>query len=239
MVALALTVLINYEKKKVKLNRGSGQEAPKLDIRKLFEKTALKPALYQLLMGFGSSVIYTFIPLYALARGVENIGLFFTLNAASGILASYLSGKLILKHGVRKIFFPALLMVLAGFILLAFATSLPLMLVAAVLYGIGNGIGFAIINIIGMELAPVQRRGSANATLYAAMDIGIASGSIILGFVAARFGFTATFLVAAAVIVLDLVLFTFLNKELPGYGNVIAGSHVIMMGTEEVNISTD
>ena len=239
MVVLGLTLLINYEKKKPRVTRLAGQKATKLDARTLFEKTALKPALYQVLMAFGSSVIYTFIPLYALSRRVDNIGLFFTLNAVSGILASYIAGRLVQKLGIRKVFFPALLMVLTGFSILAFARTLPLMLVAAVLYGFGNGIGFAIINIIGMELAPIERRGAANATLYAAMDIGIATGSIILGFIAARLGFTATFVTAAAVIILDLILFAFLNRELPGYGKALQASHVVMVGTEEINIDID
>ncbi len=247
LVAVALTASLTYEKKaRMKMadaRTTAAQPAalrriPRLNIGTLFARSALKPALYQGLLAFGASIIYSFIPLYGQARGITNIGLFFTVNAVMGLLASYFAGKLVIRFGIRKNFYPALALVLVSFILLAFATTLPLMLVGAALYGIGNGIGFAVINIIGMKLAPVHQRGAANATLYAAMDIGIASGSFILGLVAARYGFTATFLIAAAMIVVNLLVFTILNKEQTASSTEGQASHVVLMGTEEVNIVT-
>lgn len=259
LVAVALTVMLNYEKKARRKLASARQSAaapaannplanpaapaalpriPRLNIRTLFARSALKPALYQGLLAFGAAIIYTFIPLYGQSRGIDNIGLFFTVNAVMGLLASYFAGQLVIRFGIRKNFYPALALVLASFILLAFAKTLPLMLVGAALYGIGNGIGFAVINIIGMKLAPVHQRGAANATLYAAMDIGISSGSFILGLVAARYGFTAIFLIAAAMIVVNLLVFTILNKEQAVADTEGQASHVILMGTEEVNIVT-
>lgn len=86
-----------------------------------------------------------------------------------------------------------------------------------------------------MESAPPDRRGAANATIFAAMDIGVAIGSTVLGLISVKFGFTVTFIVTAAMIFMDLIVFSIMNKELPSYDNVINESHVIMMGTEQIN----
>jgi len=212
-IAIILALYINYEKKPNMLKGRSNKREVPFSIGSIFEKTALKPSLYQLSIAFGSAIVWTFIPLYGKSRGIENIGLFFTVFSASTLLISLFTGKLIQKYQVGIVFIPALLLQFIAFISLAYAQSLLLVLIAASLYGIGYGSSFAIVNYLGMEAAPEHRRGAANATLYAAMDIGIALGSIILGLITAQFGFTITFIVAAAIIGWDIILYLLLNIE--------------------------
>ena len=103
-MGIALTFLINYEKKDQKLTEEPVKT--KFNIKTLFEKTALKPSLYQIFLAFGMSAIMTFIPIYGESRGVKNIGVFFTFYAGSTVLVSLLTGKLVKKSGIRKIFIP-------------------------------------------------------------------------------------------------------------------------------------
>ena len=213
LLGSVLIFLINYENKERKRTGEQSKTKAKVNIKNLFEKTALKPSLYQIFIAFGMSAIITFIPIYGESRGIENIGLFFTFYAGSTVIISLFAGKLVQKYGIRSIFIPGLILQLIAFIILAFAYSLPLMIVASILYGIGYGASFSIVNIIGMELASPERRGAANATLYAAMDIGIAVGSIVLGLVTTKFGFTTAFIITAVMIFIDLVVFSILNKE--------------------------
>jgi MFS family permease len=213
LLGLTLSVFINYEKKKRKSAVKPVKLQEKFNIKTLFEKTALKPSIYQIFLAFGVSVIFTFIPLYGQSRGVDHIGLFFTFYAGATVIISFFTGKLVDKYGTRKIFIPGLILQLIAFLMLAFAYSLPLIIAAAILYGSGYGASFAIVNILGMKSAPPNRKGAANATMYAAMDIGVAIGSMVLGFVSTRFGFTVTFIIAAAMIFLDMIIFSFLNKE--------------------------
>ncbi|MDP4106239.1 MAG: MFS transporter [Bacillota bacterium] len=210
LLGLALSVSINYEKKKQK---SAAKPRVNFNIKTLFEKTAFKPSIYQIFLAFGVSVIFTFIPLYGQSRGVDHIGLFFTFYAAATVIISFFTGKLVDKFGTRTVFIPGLILQMIAFLILAFANALPLIIAAAILYGIGYGASFAIVNIIGMESAPRDRKGAANATMYAAMDIGVAIGSIILGFVSTKFGFTATFIITAVMIFFDLIIFGVLHKE--------------------------
>jgi MFS family permease len=213
LLSIVLTFLINYEKREQKFAGERIKTKKKLNIKTLFEKTALRPSIYQLFLAFGLSAILTFIPLYGKSRGVDDIGLFFTFYAASAVIVSFITGKLIQTYGVRKVFLAGLIMQLITFLFLAFAYSLPLMVIAALLYGLGSGSGFAIVSIIAMELAAPERRGAANATIFAAMDIGIAVGSLVLGVISTKFGFTVTFILTASIMLVDIIVFIFLHKE--------------------------
>lgn len=213
LVPIILTCFINYERKgTISLNK-KASKISQLKLKELFEKTVLKPSLYQLLLSFGMAAVMTFIPIYAKSRGVDNIGLFFTIYAVSTISISFFTGRLVQRYALKLIFLPSLFLQFCAFILLAFANTIFPMLLAGVLYGIGCGASLAIINIIGMQSAPINRRGAANATMFAAMDIGIAIGSQVLGAISAAHGFTITFIIAAGVILLDMVLFSILNRN--------------------------
>ena len=208
----------------------------KLNIKTLFEKSVLKPSIYQIFLAFGMSAIITFIPIYGQSRGVNNIGLFFTFYAASAVIISIITGKLVQTYGVRKIFILGLIMQLMAFLFLAVAHSLPLMIAAAILYGFGSGSGLAIVSIIAMKLAAPDRRGAANATIFAAMDIGIAVGSIVLGIISTKFGFTATFIMTAIVILIDIIVFSMLHKEPTSTSDQVAEEfEKIMESTEAMN----
>jgi MFS family permease len=213
LLSIVLTFLINYEKKEQKFAGERIKTKKKINIKTLFEKTALKPSIYQLFLAFGLSAILTFIPIYGKSRGVDDIGLFFTFYAASAVIVSFITGKLVQTYGVRKVFIAGLIMQHLTFLFLAFAYSLPLMITAALLYGFGSGSGFAIVSIVAMESAAPERRGAANATIFAAMDIGIAVGSLVLGVISTKFGFTVTFILTASIMLVDIIVFSILHKE--------------------------
>ncbi|WP_066251436.1 MFS transporter [Neobacillus drentensis] len=213
LLSIVLTFLINYEKKEQNFAGERIKTKKKINIKTLFEKTALKPSIYQLFLAFGLSAILTFIPIYGKSRGVDNIGLFFTFYAASAVIVSFITGKLVHTYGVRKVFIAGIIMQLITFLFLAFAYSLPLMITAALLYGFGSGSGFAIVSILAMESVAPERRGAANATIFAAMDIGIAVGSIVLGVISTKFGFTVTFILTASIMLVDIIVFSILHKE--------------------------
>ncbi|NDL67247.1 MFS transporter [Anaerotalea alkaliphila] len=206
LLGLALTRLVDYEKRRKKPVRPPSSGA-------LFERTVLRPSLYQACMAFGLAVVITFLPIYGASRGIPDIGLFYTFFAAGTVTVSFFTGKMVQKHGARRVFLPALAFQAAGFLLLATARSLPQVLAAAVLYGLGNGAGFAVVRIMGMQAAPPERRGAANATMFASMDVGIALGALLLGQVSTRFGFGAAFTLGAAVVLLDGVLFCLLDPS--------------------------
>jgi len=58
-----------------------------------------------------------------------------------------------------------------------------------------------------IKRSPTHRRGAANATYYATMDLGYGLGSFIWGAVAEYMGFAAVFYIGALMIVFSIYLY--------------------------------
>ncbi len=173
------------------------------------EKTSIRPCLVILFVVFPISSVFSFMPLYAIERGIEDIGLFFTTYSVVMIGTRLLGGKLTDKYGYFKVYMPTIFMTLTMFFVLAIAQGLPLVLLAAVLYGVGFGTVQPIINTVVLKLSPLDRRGAANATYYATMDIGFGLGSFAWGAISEFFGFSAVFSVCFVMVAISIVLYIF------------------------------
>jgi MFS family permease len=151
--------------------------------------------------------VMTFLPIYGYSRHIESIGLFFTVNAAFLLLARFTTGRLADRIGFNQVLIPSILISTAGFITLAFATSLWQVLIAAACYGLGFGAALPIMSAIMIRLCPPDQRGIANAFYFAAMDIGIGLGAVILGIVSQHYGFTAAYLLTAGFVLTSLLAY--------------------------------
>ncbi len=213
--SIIFAFLINYGKKKENILEGSSeyqQSAGVADKRNkqrnnFIEKTSIRPCIVMFFTVISISSVFSFMPIFGETRNIRNIGSFFTVYAVSVILSRIITGRIADRYGFYKAFLPSTLLTVIMFITLAFANSLPAVLLAAVFYGVGYGTLQPIINAIVIKLAPPERRGSANATYYATMDISFGLGSLVWGAASQYFGFTAVFLACAASVVISLVIY--------------------------------
>ncbi len=84
--------------------------------------------------------------------------------------------------------------------------TLPGILTAAVLYGIGFGTAQPSLNALAVNRVSPARRGAATAAFFTAFDLGVALGSIGGGLVAAAFSLGAVFVVSALPVLLGALL---------------------------------
>jgi MFS family permease len=147
------------------------------------ERSVLLPAMAVLAMTFAYGVIITFIPLLADERHIA-AGLFFPVYAAALIVARVIGGPLSDRYGRWVVIFPGLASMAAGLVMAAIVHGLVGLCVVAVLEGLGFGSAQPALLALVVDLVPMERRGSAVATYYMAHELGIATGSIALGFVA-------------------------------------------------------
>lgn len=149
----------------------------------ILEKTAIPASLVLFFITLTYGGIITFLPSYADYRGVENIGLFFTVYALVLLFSRPIIGKLADRYGVRAFLVPGILLIALALLLLVKASSLPMFLLVSVVYGLGFGTVQPILNALVISLSPPERRGAANATFAVAMDLGIGVGAVVLGFI--------------------------------------------------------
>ena len=211
-LGLAGSFFINYE-----IPRKNRPEAKKTPVKGvILEKNAIPPALVLFFITLSYGGIVTFLPSYANYRGVENIGIFFTVYALVLLFSRPIIGKLADRYGVRKFLVPGILSIAAALFLLTKASSLPMFLLVGVVYGLGFGTVQPILNALVISLSPPERRGAANATFAVAMDLGIGLGAVTLGFLAQKMGYVYMYGSSVIFALLALVMYyAFLRKKLP------------------------
>jgi predicted MFS family arabinose efflux permease len=109
---------------------------------------------------------------------------------------------------------------------LAFATSLSHLLLAAVLHGIGYGGVQPTLLALAVDRASARARGVALATVMGAIDVGIGASAIGLGLVLEWSGFTWTYLGAGMVVLIGALVFAMVTfrqgdaHDLPRHGKL-------------------
>ena len=142
---------------------------------------------------------FTFLKTFVMTTGVGSVGLFFSAYSGAGVLLRLLFGWVPERVGPKRALFPALGMLAAGFVLLAFATNSAMIFVAGTLSGLGHGFTFPILSGLVVTRARDAERGAAMSLFTALFDGGVLIGGPVFGLVIRSAGYPAAFLTAAAV----------------------------------------
>jgi len=205
-------LLQNKESKRKSVKKKSGPLS-------FIEPSSIRPCIITFLFILPISSVFTFMPLFALERNIEDIGLFFTVYSIAMIITRLVTGKIADRYGYFVVFMPTLIITCLLFVTLAFAWSLPAVLLAGVFYGVGFAGVHPTLNTLVIRLSPQDSLGAANATFYATMDIGFAIGALMWGAISQAFGFTLVFLIGAGIIGISiLVYFVVLHGHLQKLG---------------------
>lgn len=171
-------------------------EAPALG--RLYSPAALLPGLciFAITMTYGTLV--SFLPGRAPAMGLDNVGLFFTVFAVSSLLVRILAGAFSDRVGRLPVVLPSLLLIGLAMYAIGQAESPALVLGLAFIYGLGYGSAHPAILALAVDLAGTRERASAVATFGAAYSLGMATGSLSMGFLLATTSFGIMAMAAAA-----------------------------------------
>ena len=169
--------------------------------RFFLSRKALPPSA----LGFSNLFIYgamsAFFPIYAVSRGVSNPGLFFTTMALMLILGRAFGGRIMNFSRREKIILPCLCTSILATAVLAFSGTLPMFLLAAVLWGLGHA--FLIPTLLLYALDEEPSSGMAMGTFNGIADAGLCLGPVIMGIVLRLTSYRVMFLC--------LTLMAFLN----------------------------
>ncbi len=148
-----------------------------------------------------------FVPLYALDIGVNNTGVFFTAFAVSVTFSRLTLTRLADRFDIAPVFAVAIAFVVGGTVMLAFARSSVTLAAAAAVFGTGFAVIYPMLNAYMINLIPRDSVPIAVGLLTASADGWVSAAGVLMGHLAERVGFTATFLSAAVFPVLSLAIF--------------------------------
>lgn len=173
----------------------------------IFEKTALFPALLILLFMVSFGGILSFAGLFGQQLGLTNGGIFLLLSNIAALAVRPVAGKLFDTKGHASVLVPGSIIAIVALLLLSVATTPATFLSAAVVFGLAVGTLQPYLLAWTVQRAAPERQGVANGTFMIGMDTGVALGSMTLGLWAASWGYAAVFRIAAAVVVVQLVIY--------------------------------
>jgi MFS family permease len=169
------------------------------------------------LISFGYGGITSFVAIYAKANGVTPPSLYFSVTALAMVLTRPFSGTLADRIGPVKVLAPCLLLVALGYTLLAIGGSKGMLIASAVVFGTGFGSAYPAFAAFVMRHVDDTKRAAAFGGILAALDTGIGSGSITLGWIIQRHGFSAAYFTAACVALLALPWFLLTRRRVLGH----------------------
>lgn len=169
------------------------RETPKLTMSNFIEPKILLPVVTLGMFSVVNSLVGNYLKLIATERGILDIGLFFTVYSVVVFACRPFAGRLQDRKGLSVILYPALVITAVSMILIGRTGSLWVMLVAAVLKGIGQGTGAPAIQAECIKELGRERSGVATSTCYIGQDLGMIIGPIAGGFVYNSSGYSGVF----------------------------------------------
>ena len=149
-----------------------------------FSAKCLIPMVMVLMMSVSVASVSNFLALYAEDIQVQSIGLFFTVYAVALFFSKPMGGTAADKLGFSTVIYGCGALMFAAFVLIATARSLPVFLIAAVLYGMGYGGLQPILQAWCYKRETPERRGVASSTFFIGLDAGTGIGATVAGLVA-------------------------------------------------------
>ncbi len=201
----------------------SSREAPSMQKQPLLSRPAVPPAIMALLVNIIWGALVTFFPLYAIGQGVSNPGLFFSVFAVILILGRGLGGKFLDLYAKEreKAIFPCLTTYVVAMSLLAVSKTLPMFILVAIIWGMGNALLYPMLITMAMEWGGPDR-GPAMGTYTAIADIGTGIGPAIMGLILSWTNYRVMFLSLALVGVINFLYYQFSVRKKGGisYANL-------------------
>ena len=127
------------------------------------------------------------IPLFAadvLGLGIEQIGLIVSLSVAIDFSLFIVAGWLMDRLGRKFAIVPCFAIQALGMALIPFTSSFGSLLFAAMLIGVGNGLGAGTMMTLGSDLSPVQSRGEFLGVWRLIGDLGHTGAPLVVGAIA-------------------------------------------------------
>lgn len=185
---------------------GTGEKLP-------FNRKLFLPSILNALLAVTYGGLVGFIVLYGKEANLSNPAFFFLFNAIAILLVRPFAGRLYDRKGPKALLIPGTFFMAGGLILLSFATSMPLMLLSAFIYGIGYGSMQSSLQTWMIQIVAPSQRGMANGMFLNSLDFGIAMGALLLGAIASLTSYTEMYRYSAIAVVLFLIIYLIQGKR--------------------------
>ncbi|MUG21625.1 MFS transporter [Paenibacillus macerans] len=172
-----------------------------------FNRKLLFPAFLNVVLAITYSGLLSFIALYGEFVHLSQVGLFFLFNAITIVIIRPISGRIFDSRGHAAVLLPAAVSVIASMVILSFTTSLGMLILSALLYGLGFGAIQPTLQAWMIRSSSPEQYGAANSMFYNSTDFGVAIGSVILGAIASASDYAVMYRYSAGFMGMFMVIY--------------------------------
>ncbi|MDT2939553.1 MFS transporter [Lactococcus lactis] len=211
-IALVGIFFIHVEKTTDSSNSVDNKVHKKFAWSNYFEKEALPISLIAFLIGISYSSILSFMDAYA--RNIhlsEAASFFFLVYAITVLLYRPITGRVFDGFGDNFVMYPTYLFFALGLLLIGFAHSGWMLLLAAIFIGLGYGSFSPFGQAIAIRNSEAHRLGITTSTFFGFMDMGVGFGPFILGMFMPLLGYRNLYFASAILALLIAVIYHFVH----------------------------
>jgi predicted MFS family arabinose efflux permease len=221
--AAGLNLLMAFIAWRLPLDVRPHSEAVARSPRTLLEWRVLIVSASLFLYAFGYGGLTSFVALYTDANGVTPRALYFTVFCLTTVVTRPFIGRFADRVGYRRVFLPAVGLVVAAFALLALGGSRPVLIASAVLFGTGFGSAYPAFLGHILKFVDENRRGAAFGSIIGMFDTGIGTGSIAMGWIVEHFGYQVGWSTAAGLAACSIPYFVVVERRVLGRPGRVPG----------------
>ncbi|MCT3091446.1 MFS transporter [Lactococcus lactis] len=211
-IALVGIFFIHVEKTTDSSNSIDNKVHKKFAWSNYFEKEALPISLIAFLIGISYSSILSFMDAYA--RNIhlsEAASFFFLVYAITVLLSRPITGRVFDGFGDNFVMYPTYLFFALGLLLIGFAHSGWMLLLAAIFIGLGYGSFSPFGQAIAIRNSEAHRLGITTSTFFGFMDMGVGFGPFILGMFMPLLGYRNLYFASAILALLIAIIYHFVH----------------------------
>ncbi|WP_342555384.1 MFS transporter [Paenibacillus sp. FSL R7-0652] len=187
-------------------NTGSTVKTP-------FNRKLILPSVLNGLLSITYGGLVGFIVLFGKEAHLANPALFFLFNALAVLLVRPFAGRIYDSKGPKALLIPGAVCIALGLIMLSWATTMPILFAAAFVYGIGYGSMQSSLQTWMIQVVSPAQRGMANGMFLNTLDLGIATGALLLGSIASLTSYTEMYRYSVLFMVLFLLIYLIQGKR--------------------------
>ncbi|WP_317968257.1 MFS transporter [Paenibacillus sp. CCS19] len=181
---------------------------------KFLEPKAVPISLVGFILSFAYSSLSGFFASFAEEIHQSNItALFFVVFAVMIVVSRPIVGKVFDNYKEHYLYYPGIALFIVGMLVLSAAHSGFMVLLAAMVLGVGYGALLPCFQTLAIKLSPAHRRGSATGTFFLLFDLGYGFGSYFMGMIASFTDYRVMYEGAGVVALLSAVSYYILHHR--------------------------
>jgi len=149
------------------------------------------------LAGCAMGTVFTFYQPWALTLGIERVSTYLLGFGGCAMFVRFGLGGLADRFGRRRVATLALAVYIAAPLSLIWIDTLGLVFAGGLL-GVSHGLFFPALNAVAIDFSGARERGKTMAAYHGAFNVGFATGSYVLGYVAVATSYPLVFALASA-----------------------------------------